>query len=483
MLLTDTTVPVEPDPAQIWTWVLAVSTLVLSVVAVRSLLRERRARREAAEAALRDERLIQEARSVAAHAEARADRLRAELSRRDNVGKVVTEDVFPLVTKRIREGASAQTVMAELDGSEGTDPLARPLIESVTDTLWRGHQQRRRLLSVVKGCAARARAGVSQLRADVQERSGRYWRTLDSHGTGEQVREDFMVMEAGLSRLEMLIQRLLTVAEADRIGRNWTQPLRIERLVRAAVGSVPEFARVQMHMPNTPIVVEGRAVNSIIQILAELVDNATSFSAPSEAVVVHFENTAMRLGVHIDDSGLAMTEEQLAEVRRRLDPNRPPDIAELSANQLGLLVVRRAADPLDIRVDLSPSPRGGTRATVWIPRKGLLRTDEAAVGASAPALSTGTLTAVPSSRVPTPVGAPLAALQDSSLPVDDAEDDEERPRYLPRRRRGATLPEETAAPRTVEPPKDRAATSLRIAQWHAHTRPTSKPVAENREDS
>lgn len=346
----------------------------------------------------------------------------------------------------------------------------------------------------------------------MQERSEPYWKALDSSGAGDQVREDFMVVEAGLSRLEMLIQRLLTVAEADRIGRNWTQPLRVERLVRAAVGSVPEFARVQMHMPNNPVVVEGRAVNSIIQILAELVDNATSFSAPSEAVVVHFENTAMRLGVHVDDSGLAMTEEQLAEVRRRLDPSRPPDIAELSANQLGLLVVRRAADPLDIRVDIAPSPRGGTRATVWIPRKGLLRTDDAAVSVASPALSAGTSTAVPA-RAPEPVaspgpppGSPAAVLQDRTTgpdetrsaetrsdsetrdpePTEDAQapaPSAERPRYLPRRRRGATLPDDDAAPRTVEPPRDRAATSLRIVQWHAHTRPTPNPAADNREDT
>src|SRR5699024_4338257 len=125
--------------------------------------------------------------------------------------------------------------------------------------------------------------------------------------------EDLMAVEAGLSRLEMLIQRLLTVAEADRIGRNWTRPLRIERVVRAAIGSVPDFSRVRLHSPASPVVVDGRAVNAIMQVTAELVDNATSFSAPSEAVVVHFESTAMRLGVHIDDSGLAMTEEQLAE--------------------------------------------------------------------------------------------------------------------------------------------------------------------------
>lgn len=505
MLLTDTAVPVESATTQIWLWVLAASTIVLLAAMVHTTLRLREARRRVTEAARRDAGLIEEARAAAARADARADRLQSALAQRDHTARSVTEDLFPQVTRRIREGASTDTVLAEFDSSDGLDSATRPLVEAVSRSLWRGHQQRRRLLSVVKGCADRARAGVAQLRADVQKRSEPYWKSLDSSGASERMREDFMVVEAGLSRLEMLIQRLLTVAEADRIGRNWTQPLRVERLVRAAVGSVPEYARVQMHMPTTPVVVEGRAVNSIIQIMAELVDNATSFSAPSEAVVVHFENTAMRLGVHIDDSGLAMTEEQLAEVRRRLDPARPPDISELSANQLGLLVVRRAADPLGIRVDVAPSPRGGTRATVWIPRNGLLRTDDAAVAApalaaasSTPAVGASTPT-VPIQAAPEPAADSFATTPLSTLPTRDseapaeppvkppaapaAEGSAESPRHLPRRRRGATLPEEAATPKTVEPPRDRVATSLRIAQWHAHTRPTPNPAAENREDS
>ena len=503
MLLTDTAVPVESAPTQIWLWVLAASTIVLLAAMAYTTLRLREARRSATESARHDARLIEEARAAAARAEARADRLQSALAQRDRTARTVTEDLFPQVTRRIREGASTDTVLAEVDSADGPDPATRPLVEAVTRSLWRGHQQRRRLLSVVKGCADRARAGVAQLRADVQRRSEPYWKSLDSTGASERMREDFMVVEAGLSRLEMLIQRLLTVAEADRIGRNWTQPLRVERLVRAAVGSVPDYARVQMNMPTTPVVVEGRAVNSIIQIMAELIDNATAFSAPSEAVVVHFENTAMRLGVHIDDSGLAMTEEQLAEVRRRLDPKRPPDISELSANQLGLLVVRRAADPLGIRVDISPSPRGGTRATVWIPRNGLLRTDDAAVSVVPPAPPVSSPAPRMAASAPTvPVQAPAEPVADpaateplSTLPTrgpqapvepsaePSSEPSAERPRQLPRRRRGATLPDEAAAPKTVEPPRDRVATSLRIAQWHAHTRPTPNPAAENREDS
>lgn len=492
MLLTDTLAP-EPPAGQIWVWALVVSVVALLAVSAYTAVQLHRARARTEH----DAALLDEARAENTRLRAEADSLRATLDDRERITWSVATETFPRVTQRVREGASAETVLAELDRRGRPDPATHQLTEVMTRSLWRGHQQRRRLLSIVRGCAARARAGVAHLRAEVQERSLPYWSTLDTTQTGEQVREDLMAVEAGLSRLEMLIQRLLTVAEADRIGRNWTRPLRIERVVRAAIGSVPDFARVRMHPPASPVVVDGRAVNAIMQVTAELVDNATSFSAPSEAVVVHFESTAMRLGIHIDDSGLAMTEEQLAEVRRRLDPTRRPDIAELSANQLGLLVVRRSADPLGVHVDIGPSPRGGTRATAWIPRNGLLRTDEAAVSAALPApgsvstnqdtplhRSTAVDRAAREATVEPPAPAPAPAPEPAPATAKENVTDQpevERPAHLPRRRRGATISPEAASPRGIEPPRDRAATSHRIAQWHAHTRPT--PPAEKREDT
>ena len=497
MLLTDTLAP-EQSAGQIWVWALVVSVVALFAVSAYTAVQLHRARTRAEH----DAALLDGARAENTRLRAEADSLRASLDDRERLTRAVATETFPRVTQRVREGASAETVLAELDRRGKPDPATHQLTEVMTRSLWRGHQQRRRLLSIVRGCAARARAGVAHLRAEVQERSLPYWSTLDSGQTGEQVREDFMAVEAGLSRLEMLIQRLLTVAEADRIGRNWTRPLRIERVVRAAIGSVPDFARVRMHSPASPVVVDGRAVNAIMQVTAELVDNATSFSAPSEAVVVHFESTAMRLGIHIDDSGLAMTEEQLAEVRRRLDPTRRPDVAELSANQLGLLVVRRSADPLGIHVDIGPSPRGGTRATIWIPRNGLLRTDEAAVSAALPAPAgsvprnedTPVHRSTPADRAargntvepppPAPAPAPAPTPEPAPAAAEESMTDQpegERPAHLPRRRRGATIPPEATSPRGIEPPRDQAATSHRIAQWHAHTRPI--PPAEKREDT
>jgi len=498
MLLTDTLAPEQPA-GQIWVWALVVSVVALLAVSVYTAIQLRRARAQTEH----ETALLEGVRAENAHLRAEADSLRAALDDRERTTRAVATDTFPRVTQRVREGASAETVLAELGRQGRPDPATHQLTEVMTRSLWRGHQQRRRLLSIVRGCAARARAGVAHLRAEVQERSLPYWSSLDTTQTGERVREDLMAVEAGLSRLEMLIQRLLTVAEADRIGRNWTRPLRIERVVRAAIGSVPDFSRVRLHSPASPVVVDGRAVNAIMQVTAELVDNATSFSAPSEAVVVHFESTAMRLGVHIDDSGLAMTEEQLAEVRRRLDPARRPDIAELSANQLGLLVVRRSADPLGVQVDIGPSPRGGTRATIWIPRNGLLRTDEAAVRAALPtpagSVTTneeppfhrssavgpsdlGTVPETPAPAVPAPEPAPAPEQAPATAEEGAVEQPGgERPAQLPRRRRGATISPEAASPRSIEPPRDRAATSHRITQWHAHTRPA--PPAEKREDT
>lgn len=536
MLLTDTAAPAGPATDQIWPWVLLVSIIAMIAVLALCAFQVRRTQKRASEAAARDARTIEETRDRLAHAEVQVGQLRSAVADRERAVRDVQDQILPLVMQRVRTGTSPETLLTEFDQQGVVDAATRPLVEEVTRSIWKGHRQRATLLSVVRGCADRARAGVAQLRADVQERSQPYWSGIDATASTSQMREDLMVVEAGLSRLEMLIQRLLTLAEAERIGRNWTQPLRIERLVRAAIGTVPSYQRVQMRSPSSPILVEGRAVNAIIQVLAELIDNATSFSAPSEAVVVHFESTALRLGVRIDDSGLAMEEDQLQVVRRRLDPSRRPDISGLSANQLGLLVVRRAADPLGIRVDIGPSPRGGTRTTVWIPRNGILHVDanagslpkpRPAPPKSSPDDWPTPIRSVNSSRPftrtkygdgppiiplpgepdpPAPAESAAPAAPDTSAPAAPTEPatpdplaspappdpvsersqegTAERPKHLPRRRRGASISDEShRTRRTVEPPRDQNATSHRIAAWYAHTRPNSAPPSETREDS
>jgi len=71
------------------------------------------------------------------------------------------------------------------------------------------------------------------------------------------------------------------------------------------------------------IAVAGRAVGDVIHLLAELIENATSFSPPHTRVNVGGELVAHGLVIEIEDRGLGMSPESLAEFNARLTD--PPD--------------------------------------------------------------------------------------------------------------------------------------------------------------
>jgi hypothetical protein len=106
-------------------------------------------------------------------------------------------------------------------------------------------------------------------------------------------------------------------------------------------------------------------VSDVVHLLAELVENALSFS-PGETEVIVSSSRIDDGGVMISvtDQGIGMTAEELAEVNRRLAD---PQSADASvARRMGLFVVGRLALKHGIRVRLRPQESGLT-AMVLLP--------------------------------------------------------------------------------------------------------------------
>jgi len=135
-------------------------------------------------------------------------------------------------------------------------------------------------------------------------------------------------------------------------------------VVRAAVAEVEDYARVQV-LPVGNAAIAGRAVGDVIHLLAELVENATSFSPPGSTVQLGGQLVANGFAVEVEDRGLGMTDEDLAVANDRLA--NPPEFNLSSTARLGLYVVGRLAERHGIRVTLRGSPYGGTTAIVLIP--------------------------------------------------------------------------------------------------------------------
>jgi hypothetical protein len=184
---------------------------------------------------------------------------------------------------------------------------------------------------------------------------------------------------ADLFRLDHLTTRMRRHAEGLIIlsgatpGRGWREPVPVVDVLRAAIAEVEDYTRVEV-MSESRDTVAGTAVNDVIHLVAELIENATTFSPPNTPVEVRGDSVGSGVAVEIEDRGLGLTRDELAEINERLESSPEFDLA--SSDQLGLFVVGRLAARHQIKVSLRQSPFGGTTAIVLLPHSIVVREGE-----------------------------------------------------------------------------------------------------------
>jgi hypothetical protein len=188
---------------------------------------------------------------------------------------------------------------------------------------------------------------------------------------------------ADLFRLDHLTTRMRRHAESLIIlsgstpGRGWREPVPIIDVLRAAVAEVEDYVRVDVMSESRDLVV-GNAVNDVIHLVAELVENATAFSPPNTRIEVRADRVGTGLVAEVEDRGLGIGDDELADINRQLAS--PPEFDLASSEQLGLFVVSRLAARRKIRVALRQSVYGGTTAVILLPFGVIVREEEASQG-------------------------------------------------------------------------------------------------------
>ncbi|WP_106402575.1 sensor histidine kinase [Actinocorallia populi] len=186
-----------------------------------------------------------------------------------------------------------------------------------------------------------------------------------------------------LFRLDHLTTRMrrhaegLVILSGAQTTRAWDRPVSAEDLIRASIAEVEDYTRVEVE--TTPSAdassVDGDVVTDVIHLLAELIENAASFSPPTTEVTVKADLVANGLVIEVIDRGLGLDAEQLAELNQRLAEPVEFDLAD--TDRLGLFVVARLAALHEIRVRLQASAYGGTTAIVLVPRSLVANGDQA----------------------------------------------------------------------------------------------------------
>lgn len=210
--------------------------------------------------------------------------------------------------------------------------------------------------------------------------------------------------------------------------RQWTKPVSVMEVLRSAVSETLDYARVQV-IARTPGSLNGYAVADVIHLLAELVENATTFSPPDTKVVLRTQAVTAGLVIEIDDRGLGMSQPEYDRLNALLREPAEISVRELlEGARIGLYVVAQLARRHQIAVKLQTNITGGTQALVVLP-KSLLAADprEISAGLSAPASAApvpaqapppAQAPAQPAHATPAPVPVPVAAAGDPRQQIE-----------------------------------------------------------------
>ena len=299
--------------------------------------------------------------------------------------------------RRLRSGALEvagvrlpETVrrMSESDGANvplDIEPIDVDSSDEIGEVARAFDQVHREALRLAANEAA-LRGNVNAMFVNLSRRSQslveRQIRLIDDLEQGEQDPDrlsSLFQMDHLATRMRRNSENLLVLAGHD-ASRRWNQPVALVDVLRAAVSEIEQYERVTLNV-QPGIAVRGHAVNDVVHLLAELAENATSFSSAETPVAVagHLLSSGGVL-LDITDQGVGMGAEEMAHANWRLD--NPPVVDVAVSRRMGLFVVARLAARHGIRVRLRPAGAGGLTALVWLPDEVISHTG----GGSAPSM-------------------------------------------------------------------------------------------------
>ncbi|MFF9775828.1 ATP-binding protein [Streptomyces sp. NPDC013978] len=307
----------------------------------------------------------------------------------------------------VAAGRTAKSVRERLGSLRQASSKSEDDLRSLVDALRRGEQPPARGPRVRNTAGADdfeplaadlARAHDSAVTAVVQASQ------LSSHAGSEQKLEVFVNLAR---RLQSLVQREISILDdleneiedpdllkglfhvdhlATRIRRHaenlavlggavsrrqWSNPVSMTEVLRSAIAEVEQYSRVKL-VPPVDGTLRGHAVADVIHLLAELVENATVFSAPHTQVLLRANLVTSGLAVEVEDRGLGMPVTEQNKMNALLaDPDQVNVASLLQDGRIGLFVVSQLARRHGIQVRLQSNIYGGVQAAFVVPQ-GLL---------------------------------------------------------------------------------------------------------------
>ena len=229
--------------------------------------------------------------------------------------------------------------------------------------------------------------------------------------------EELVRIDHLATRMRRNAKNLIVLSGVEQ-HRRWSEPVPLRDVVEAALAELKEYSRVQV-APMDDLRLSGQAASDVAHLLAELVENATSFSPPGTKVQISGDPAGTGYVLEIEDRGIGMSDAELIETNRRLAAPLAADIAV--SRMMGFHVVGRLASRYGIKVQLRHSWYDGVAALVLLPAVLLTSAGER------PA-------------VPPPTWAGGAVSPDPLLPPETTASGWQQRAYLPLRRHATPAP-------------------------------------------
>lgn len=250
-----------------------------------------------------------------------------------------------------------------------------------------------------------------------------------------------------LDHIAVLIRRLifnLHVLAGGSGGRPRENPVALADVLRAAGQEIEDFNRVVATAVDQTAWIRGDAIDEMVHLLAELLDNATRFSPPDSQVKVEAKRVGDQLHIQIRDEGVGMSEEGLRQARERIA--NPRRLDSRTTQHMGLPVVGALAQRLGVKIEFRSVLRQGTWVDLTIPAglvengEGLTDVPTAAASPVRPVLAAAATSTSTGAWPALPVQVPASVTLEEPIIFDQLRSDPTRSWFQPGGGDGEAVP-------------------------------------------
>ncbi|WP_326590789.1 ATP-binding protein [Streptomyces brevispora] len=185
---------------------------------------------------------------------------------------------------------------------------------------------------------------------------------------GHAVLSDLLEVNHANAQMARKAQGIAVMCGAPLGRRN--RPASVYDVVRSAQGQIRNFHRVAI-MQQGGLALKASAVAPVALAVAELLDNAASFSQQDAPIEVTFQRVQNNLCIIIDDAGVSMNDEDRQRATELLSGDVVPRLSQLGNQpKFGFPVIGLIARQYGFKVDVTGVSRyGGVRAVVLLPEE------------------------------------------------------------------------------------------------------------------